>query len=225
MNAGIIAAMGKSATMGSNVDRGFLNLGTSPVLAYSLQAFEKCPDIDSIVLIVKKDRLEAAHAVVRMFGCSKVIKVIASTPDRSQSVEKAIEELGEDCKIVVIQDAYCPCITSATISMTIKTAKRYGTGIAAQRIEDSVKLVEKGQLVSKSLDPSVLWIAQSPQAFKIDLLKAGLEAARKKKITPDDESVAVGMVIDDVRLVPVTGRNIRINTADDLTLAATVLKL
>ncbi len=225
MNAGIIAAIGKSIAMGANVDRGFLNLGTAPVLAYSLQAFEKCPEIDSIVLVVKKDRVEAAHAVVRMFGCSKVIKVVAGTANRSQSIENALDELDEDYKVVVIQDAYCPCVQTETISKTIKTAKRYGTGVAAQRIENSVKLVEKGQVIKKSLDPSELWIAQSPQAFKIDLLRSGLAAAKKKNITPDDDAAAVELVTDDVRLVPVTGMNVRINSADDLTIAASILKL
>ncbi len=70
MNVGIIVAAGKSERMGPKVDKAFLSLGTKPVLAYSLIAFEKCPDIDGIVLVVRKDRIEAAHGVAHMFGCS-----------------------------------------------------------------------------------------------------------------------------------------------------------
>ncbi|MDE0839597.1 MAG: 2-C-methyl-D-erythritol 4-phosphate cytidylyltransferase [Kiritimatiellae bacterium] len=225
MNAGIIVAVGSGGTMGGNVDRGFLHLGSAPVLAYSLQAFERCPEIDTTIVIVKRDRIEAAQAVARMFGCAKVTTVIAGTSNRLLSIENAMAELDDDYKMAVIQDAYCPCVTTESISKTIKTAKRYGSGVAARRVEDSVKIVEKGQVIKKSLDPKTIWIAQSPQAFKLDLLKKGIAAANKAKVTPGDESSAVELVTKDVRLVPVDGPNIRINNADDLTLAAAILKL
>ena len=74
---GIIVAGGKSERMGATVDKAFLSLGTQPVLAYSLQAYEKCQDIDGIVLVVRKDRLEAARGMVQLFGCAKVTRVVA----------------------------------------------------------------------------------------------------------------------------------------------------
>ena len=60
LNYGIIVAAGKSQRMGPKVDKAFLSFGSKPVLAYSLLAFEKCPDIDGIILVVRKDRLDAA---------------------------------------------------------------------------------------------------------------------------------------------------------------------
>lgn len=225
MNAGIITAMGKSSAMGGNVDRGFLSLGAAPVLAYSLQAFERCPEIDAIIVIVKRDRIEAANAVGRMFGCSKLLKVLPGAATRMQSIELALNELDDDYKLVVLHDGYCPCVKTETISKTIKTAKRYGSGVTAQRIEDSIKYVPKGQVIEKSLDAKSHWIAHSTQAFKVDLLRKGYEAATKLAITPDDDSAAVELVCNEVRLVPIEEPSLRINTSDDLTLAAAIMKL
>ena len=69
---GIIVAAGKSERMGVDVDKAFLSLGTRPVLAYALLAFEQCPMIDGVILVVRKDRLDSARGMVQMFGCSKV---------------------------------------------------------------------------------------------------------------------------------------------------------
>ena len=62
MTTAIIVAAGKSARMGGDVDKAFLSLGPKPVLAYPLMTFEACPDIDKIVLVVRKDQLVAAKS-------------------------------------------------------------------------------------------------------------------------------------------------------------------
>ena len=60
MNVGVIVAAGRSERMGRDVDKAFLTLGTKPVIAYAVMAFDKCADIDAIVLVVRKDRVDAA---------------------------------------------------------------------------------------------------------------------------------------------------------------------
>ena len=97
MNVGIIVAAGKSERMGKGkgVDKAFLSLGTKPVLAYSVIAFEECPDIDEVVLVVRKDRVSGARGLASMFGCSKVTSIVAGgrrRQDRAQRGE-ALEDL------------------------------------------------------------------------------------------------------------------------------------
>ena len=76
MTTAIVVAAGKSERMGPNTDKAFLNLGSKPVVAWSLLAFERCADIDEIVLVVRKDQQMAAQSVVKMFGISKARKVV-----------------------------------------------------------------------------------------------------------------------------------------------------
>lgn len=211
--------------MGSHVDRAFLSLGTKPVLAYSLIAFEKCPDIDMVVLVVRKDRVDAGQALAKMFGCSKVKKIVGGGALRQGSVQAGLDELHDEITFVTVHDGSRPCVTPDQISETIKSAKRYGTGVAAVKAEDSLKEVLKGQTVTRTLDRSKFWYALTPQSFRRELLVKGHESARKKQLTVWDDSEAVALVADEVHLVPTTVPNIKIISADDLTLAAAVLRL
>ena len=77
MVTAIIVAAGRSERMGAGTDKAFLNLGSKPVLAWSLLAFERCADVDSIVLVVRKDQMTAAKALVKMFGIAKVRCVVS----------------------------------------------------------------------------------------------------------------------------------------------------
>jgi 2-C-methyl-D-erythritol 4-phosphate cytidylyltransferase len=225
MNAGVIVAAGKSERVGPKVDKAFLSLGTKPVLAYALQAYERCTDIDEVVLVVRRDRVEAARAMAQMFGCSKVKKVVAGGTKRQVSVQNGLDELRDEIKIVSVHDGARPCVTPELISQTIKTAARYGSGVAAVKITDTVKYVEKGVVVRKTLDREKLWAVQTPQTFKRELLEKAFEALKKKAAVVTDEAQAVELVCKDVRLVPSSVSNIKITTADDLILAADLLRL
>ena len=225
MNVGIIVAGGKSQRMGSDVDKAFLSLGTKPVLAYSVDAYERCQDIDSIVLVVRKDRLNAARGMVQMFGFNKVEHVIVGGTQRQASVQNGLDVLDDDVKVVSVHDGARPCLTPDVISETIKAAKRYGSGVAAVKITDTVKEVQRGVTVSKTIDRTKLWAVQTPQTFKIDLLQKAFDNLKKKKTSVTDEAMAVELINKDVRLVPACLSNIKITTPDDMRLAGALLKL
>ena len=119
MNYGVIVAAGKSERMGAKVDKAFLSLGTRPVIAYSLLAFEKCHDIDGIILVCRKDRMESARAMASMFGCSKLVRVVAGGSKRQVSVANGLAALGDDVDVVAVHDGARPCVTPELISDTI----------------------------------------------------------------------------------------------------------
>lgn len=225
MNFGVVVAAGKSERMGPEVDKAFLSLGTKPVLAYSLIAFEKCPDIEGVILVVRKDRVDSARAMAQLFGCYKVRKVLAGGATRQLSVKVGLAQLNHEVDIVAVHDGARPCITPAVISETIQSARKFGSGVAAVKITDTVKEVKKGLIVSKTIDRTMLWAVQTPQTFKLDLLRKAFDVVQKKRLTVTDEASAVELVSRDVRLVPAALSNIKITVPDDLTLAAAVLRL
>lgn len=224
MNYGVVVAAGKSERMGAKVDKAFLSLGTRPVLAYSLLAFEKCHDIDGIVLVCRKDRMESARAMASLFGISKLKRVVAGGAKRQVSVGNGLAACGDEVDIIAVHDGARPCVTPDLISDTIKSAKRYGSGVAAVKVTDTVKHVESGLTVSKTVDRTKLWAVQTPQTFKRDLLEKAFDKIKKKKSTVTDEASAVELV-SKVHLVNAPVSNIKITTADDLALAAALLKL
>ena len=225
MNFGIIVAAGKSERMGPDVDKAFLNLGTKPVLAYALTAFEACPDIDGVVLVVRKDRLDAARGLVQMYGCAKVQAVVPGGASRQQSVERGLAELNEEVKIVAVHDGARPCVSVALISETVKAAKRYGSGVAAVKVTDTIKEVSQGLAVTRTLDRSHLWAVQTPQTFRRDLLEAALKVVSAKKQAVTDEASAVEVTGETVHLVPASATNVKITTPEDLAIAAALLKI
>ncbi|NQT91541.1 MAG: 2-C-methyl-D-erythritol 4-phosphate cytidylyltransferase [Lentisphaerae bacterium] len=223
MNYGVIVAAGRSERMGGKVDKAFLSLGMKPVLAHSLTAFEKCSDIAGVILVVRKDRVGAARNMAQMFGCTKVKRVVAGGVMRQVSVENGLAVLGEDVGIVVVHDGARPCVTPELISETIKTAKRYGSGVAAVRITDTVKQVDKGYTVKKTLDRTKLWAVQTPQTFKREILEKSFAIVKKKGAKITDEASALELAGQKVHLVPATVSNIKVTAPEDLSLAAALL--
>lgn len=225
MNCGIIVAAGKSERMGQSVDKAFLSLGAKPVVVYSLLAFEKCPDIEEVILVVRSDRVEAARCMVQMFGCMKVKKIVAGGLQRQMSVARGLEEISENVSVVAVHDGARPCVTPELISAAVRSAREHGSGVAAVKITDTVKEVIKGNLIAKTVDRTKLWAMQTPQAFKRDLLVKALNLVKKKKLTVTDEASAVELVSKNVRLVVSSSANVKITTPDDLVLAAALMRL
>lgn len=225
MNYGIIVAAGKSERMGADVDKGFLSIGSKPVLAYSLQAFERCADIDGIILVVRKDRLDTASGMAHMFGCHKVKKVVVGGATRQLSVQSGLDELNDDVKIVAVHDGARPMVTPELISETIASAKKSGSGVAASKITDTVKYVERGLKVSKTIDRAKLWAVQTPQTFKVALLRKAFEVVNKKDVAVTDEASAAELAGIDVMLVPTALPNLKITMPQDLQVAAAIMSV
>ena len=171
MVTAIIVAAGKSDRMGPGTDKAFLNLGSRPVIAWSLLAFERCADVDQIVLVVRKDQQNAAKALARMFGISKLHAIVPGGKERQDSVMAGIKAADADTRVVVVHDGARPCIKSETISEVVKLARRSGAVVIGHRICDTVKFVEKGSVIDHTEDRTKLWAVQTPQAFSATLIR------------------------------------------------------
>lgn len=227
MVTAIILASGKGERMGmGTADKCFLSLGSRPVLAWSLLAFEKCSDIDQIVLTVRKEQLNAAKGMCQMFGISKIRTIVAGGARRQDSVLNGIKEADPDTRYIVIHDAARPCVTSELISETIRYARRYGSGIAAAPVTDTIKIAEKGMLVAETPDRANLWAAMTPQTFQYDpIFSAYKQVADKKGETFTDDASVLEAAGGKPRLVEWTKPNIKITTAEDMAIAAAILRI
>lgn len=222
---GIIVAAGKSERIGPNVDKAFLTLGTKLVLAYSLMAFQECSLIDGMILVVRKDRLESARGLIQIFGFSKVKKIVVGGVLRQGSVMNGLAELHDEVRIVAVHDGARPCVTPDLIAETVKSAKRFGSGVAAVKITDTVKEADRGLVISRTVDRAKLWAVQTPQTFKRELLIEALRKVEKSKATVTDEAAAMELIDQEVHLVPSTWANIKITVPEDIPIAAAMLKL
>lgn len=222
---GIIIASGKGEKFTGDIDTSFLSLGSKPVLTYSLTAFEQCPEVDYLVLVAPKERIESVRVMVQMFGGYKVKKIVAGTTQRQTSVQAGLKALkDEDVATVTIHDASRPCVTSQQIAETVKAAKRYGSGVLATRVVETVKEVDKGISVSAALDSNKLWAAHTPQSFKYDVIVKAIDAAQKKKAVLGDDSEALTLARKEVHLVPSEKPVVKITGPLDINLAEFFLR-
>ena len=222
MNVGVIMACGRSDRMGAKVDRAFLSLGSTPVIAYSLEAFESCPVIDSVIVVAKRDRLVAVKNVAQMFGCTKVVEIVQGSPRRRDSLQAALDLLDDEAKLVAIHDCSRPCVTGELIADTLKAAKRYGSGVAAYKIPDTVKFAERGHKVTKTMERGQLWLTQTPQSFKTDVLRRALAALDDDR-DPFDASEVLEEAGESVHLVPAPLANMKVATTEDLAMVTSLI--
>lgn len=221
MTNAIIVAAGKSERMGTGTDKAFLSLGNRPVVAWSLIAFEKCPDIDRIILVVRKEQQLAAKAVAKMFGISKLVAVVPGGNKRQESVQAGLAVCDVDTRFVVVHDGARPCVTPEVISEVVKLAKRVGAATVGRRMTDTVKRVEKGTLVSATEEREKLWAVQTPQAFNFRVLQNAYKTLGKNDVT--DDCQAVELSGEAVRIYENREPNFKITTVEDLQIASALL--
>lgn len=222
MTTAIIVAAGRSERMGAGTDKAFLSLVNKPVVAWSLLAFERCPEVDGIVLVVRKDQLVAAKAVVKMFGISKIRSVVAGGAKRQESVRAGLDVCDIDTRYVVVHDGARPCVTSDMVSEVVKAVRRAPAVTVGRRMTDTVKRVEKGVTVSETLERDRLWAVQTPQAFQIRTIRDAYKALGAKDVT--DDCQAVELAGEAVKIVECRVPNIKITTVEDLQIAGALLK-
>lgn len=225
MTSAVIVAAGKSRRMGANVDKAFLHLGSKPILSYSLTAMEGCREVDEIVVVVRKDQIAATRGIVAMFGCRKVRAIVNGGLNRLGSVRNGLAATDPDATMILVHDAARPLVTPELVSKCIRSAIVFGSGVAASKIYDTVRISEKGTVIEGDADRDKLWAVQTPQAFRADLLRRAIAAAPDKDPTITDEASAVRLAGAEVRLVPWGFPNIKITVSDDLAVASRYLRL
>lgn len=229
MVSAIIVAAGKGERMGTAstgtpaTDKVFLSLGSKPILAWSLLAFERCTEIDQIVLVVRKEQLTAAKALCQMFGIAKIHKIVAGGSKRQDSVMNGLKEVDEDTRFVVVHDGARPCVTSETIAEVVKQVRRNPAVVVGRKMTDTVKYVEKGITVSRTEDRSRLWAVQTPQAFSYNLIFKAYKKVIEDKVEVSDDASAVELSGEAVKIYETTAPNIKITTVDDLRVATALI--
>ena len=224
MVSAIIVAAGKGSRMGTaSTDKVFLSLGSKPVLAWSLLAFERCTEIDQIVLVVRKEQLVAAKAMAQMFGISKIRKIVAGGAKRQDSVMRGLAETDEDTRYVVIHDGARPCVTSETISDIVKAVKRNPAVVIGRKVVDTIKYVEKGSVITRTEDRSKLWTVQTPQAFTFSLINRAYKKVEADKVEVTDDASAVEHIGESVKILETNAAMLKITTIEDIRLATALV--
>lgn len=223
MTTGIILSAGKSTRMGEGMDKAFLSLVDRPVVAWSLQAFERCADIDRIILVVRKDQIVASKAVAKMFGISKIQAVVAGGARRQDSVLAALAVCEPDTRCVVIHDGARACVTSDMISSVVALTRRAPAVTVGRPVVDTLKTCAKGSSVTGTLSREKVWAVQTPQAFQYSVIKKAY-ASLPAKVEVTDDCQAVELAGGAVKIFETDAPNVKLTTPSDLQVLSKLLK-
>ncbi len=215
----VIVAAGEATTKGS-FDRIFSDLAGKPVLAHAVAVFEACPAVHEVIVVAGASSLSRTWRLAAEQGWRKVTKIVPGGPRRQDSVQAGLQEVGE-CEWVLIHDGARPLVTGEQIIACLSAAKEYGAAILAVPTREAVKMVNAELKVRATPDRSTLWLAQTPQAFRKDLI---LHAYRDAFGEVSDDSVLIERQNHPVKVCLGSYDNIKITAPEDLRCAQVLLR-
>lgn len=221
----LIPAAGMGRRMGKTVAKQFLPLGDKPMLAHTLLAFQRSPDVDEIIPILSKEDMEHCLTdVIEHYHITKVKTLVAGGRERQDSVMNGLQKLGKDANIVLVHDGVRPFVTGDMIRESVEHARKGECVAVGVPVKDTVKEVDDKQVVRRTLERSRLWAIQTPQAFPLKILKQAYEESYKRNVYGTDDAMLVERAGGTVRVIMGSYENIKITTPEDLILAEEILK-
>ena len=224
MISAIIVAAGQGTRMGPGVDKLFLELNGCPIVAHTWRRFDETACIEEIVLVVREGMQRAFKALAEKQGFRKKFRLVAGGKERQDSVWNGLEALSPAAEIVAIQDAARPCTSSALIAATVEAAKETGAAVAAQAVTDTIKESSDGKTIERTLDRTRLWAVQTPQTFRVEIIRRALSEVRRQGLLVTDDTAPCELIGQPVRLVVSTQPNPKVTRPEDLPCVEALLR-
>lgn len=219
----VIPAAGQGKRMGSKVSKQFLLLDGHPILIHTLQLFETHPQVDEIVLVMKKEELVGTKEMLRSYGFTKIKAVVEGGRERQESVYMGLQHCQSEW--ILIHDAVRPFVTHKALDRLIEEVKVTQAAILAVPVKDTIKQINGDGWVTHTPARSKLVSVQTPQGFGRDLiLQAHREAYGNSNWATDDSMLIEQMGIP-VKVVEGEYTNIKITTPEDLVLAEKIWEM
>lgn len=218
----VLPAAGSGKRMGAGQNKLFLNLADKPILVHTLLVFERDENCTGIWLAVKDEERPFIQALIEKHNITKVKGLPTGGEERQHSVHSCIKEMSA-VDVVLVHDAARPFITIPKITELAKVAYEKGAAIAGVRAKDTMKVVHNG-LIKETVDRESLWMVQTPQAFRYDLLAEAEDVAEKVGFLGTDEAMLVERLGYDIHIVECSYENVKMTTQEDLIFGEAILK-
>jgi 2-C-methyl-D-erythritol 4-phosphate cytidylyltransferase len=219
----VIVGAGRGTRFGAS-DKVLAPLGGRPLLTYSIVAAEQAASISAIVVVAGEHVLDAVAALISSASWKKVVAIVTGGARRQDSVAAGLAAVPAATTLVAIHDAARPLVSASLFDACVAAADRFGAAIAATQVADTLKRVEDRHIV-QTVPREGLWAAQTPQAFRLDLLKRAFASAAASRLAVTDEASLLEAMGIEVTVVPSSAANLKITRPDDLDIAEALLML
>ena len=227
--AAVLPAGGLGKRMGGNIPKQLMVLGGKPVYRYSLETFLSMDEIAEVVMAVPADWKDHFEKEIFSDNASDEIrakmKIVVGGAERWQSVENGVNALTSDAEFVLVHDVARPFISKEIILDVCKTLVEKGSCLVAKPAVDTIKIAKDG-CVQQTIDRNTVWMAQTPQAASIKLLKKlyGRIVAEPLNFTPTDEASILEYFGESVYIVKGNNLNDKLTTPEDFEIFASRAK-
>lgn len=226
----IVLAAGSGSRMKSKTKKQFMEIKGKPVIWYSLFEFEKSR-VDEIILVTGKEDIDyCKKEIVEKYNLKKIKNVVAGGSERYESVYNGLKEVTGN--IVLIHDGARPLINNEIIERSIEGTIKSDACVVGVLVKDTIKRANKEGYIIDTPNRSELWITQTPQSFKTDLVKMAykkmkeeLEKGNATLNITDDAMVVEEFTTNQVRFVQGDYKNIKVTTPEDIDIAELFIEL
>ena len=211
----VVPAGGAGTRMGGRRPKQYLTVAGAPLLVVTLRALARCRVLDGIVVAAPVDRVDATHELLRRFRVPRVLSVVPGGAERQDSVREGLQAVPPEVAWIVVHDAVRPFITPALVERVLVAARVPGAASCGWPVRETVKRV-KDAVVETTLPREGLWLTQTPQAFRRELLREAHEKALRDGYEATDDAMLVERLGGRVAMVEGLPQNLKITTPDDL---------
>jgi 2-C-methyl-D-erythritol 4-phosphate cytidylyltransferase len=227
---GVIVAGGAGMRMGGDIPKQYLPLDDrdgAPILAWSVDAFNRNEVIDDIILVVPElDIKMVEQSIVDAYGFEKVSVVVPGGTSRQESTAVGIEAIGStpDDTVVLVHDGVRPFVSDTAIMASATAAVEHGAALTARPVTDTIKQLDARGLIADTVHRDTLVAAQTPQAFHLELLRTAMNDARSEGFEGTDECMLVERLGITIQVVEGDADNLKITTQQDMTIAREIAR-
>lgn len=230
MTIAIIFAGGVGARMGASIPKQFLVMNGKPVLAHTLELFQKHPEIDKIRIVATKDCFGRVREIVDTYGISKCVAINEGGATAQDSIYNGLKATAAEepsDAIVLLHDGVRPYIMPEVISANIKSVREKGNAVTFTPCYETLVISEDGTHISDIPPRRMSYSAQAPQSFRLGEI---LAAHEKIRATPEgytdlvDQATLCWKLGIPINLVPGNRGNIKITTPEDIVTLEALLK-
>jgi 2-C-methyl-D-erythritol 4-phosphate cytidylyltransferase len=219
----VIPAAGFGERLGKGIPKALVDVGGVPLLRRTLNRLAAAADFLETVVLAPPNEVERFRVVLEGTAASLGrIQVAAGGATRQASVARGVEAVGDAADLIAVHDAARPLVSAETVRAVLEAAAEHGAATAASRPSDSVREDRAGG-VTAALDRSRLWLVETPQAFRRELLASAHRAAAARNAEYTDDASLVEASGAAIRIVETTGRNLKVTLPVDLRLAAELM--
>jgi len=226
MNVAIIVAAGRGSRMGGGRAKQFREISGIPIIIHTLRRFEQCSAVGETTVVLPGAEREEFLSLSEKYGLRKLARAVEGGETRALSVWNGLRSLSgvADSDVVAVHDGVRPFVRPEEIGRVVREAEESGAAILAAPAVDTIKEAEGGRVL-RTHERSRLWHAQTPQCFRLGLLRRAYESALAEGAADaTDDSALVERLGVEVRIVEGGPHNIKVTTPRDFELAEIIVQ-